>query len=185
MVSVTKEEKEILIKDLCGRLPYGVKGKVYAEVTNGNYDISGDMIFFDSPFDVILDEINITTEEIHVSAIGNEDTVDFIEMQQVDGKPYTIDEFKPYLRPLELITDEEKHELQELTKEDLSEFGRFIKNGHGLSLDGLYMFDKLRQLDWLNAHHFDYRGLIPTGLAIEAPEGMYKFSDNTIGNVLD
>jgi hypothetical protein len=28
--------------------------------------------------------------------------------------------------------------------------------------------------DWLNAHHFDYRGLIPMGLALEAPEGMYK-----------
>ena len=28
--------------------------------------------------------------------------------------------------------------------------------------------------DWLNEHHFDYRGLIEMGLAIEAPEGMYK-----------
>ena len=28
--------------------------------------------------------------------------------------------------------------------------------------------------DWLNAHHFDYRGLIEKGLAFEAPEGMYK-----------
>jgi predicted AlkP superfamily phosphohydrolase/phosphomutase len=29
-------------------------------------------------------------------------------------------------------------------------------------------------IDWLNAHHFDYRGLIEKGLALEAPEGMYK-----------
>jgi hypothetical protein len=29
-------------------------------------------------------------------------------------------------------------------------------------------------LDWLNAHHFDYRGLIEKGLALEAPKGMYK-----------
>ena len=28
--------------------------------------------------------------------------------------------------------------------------------------------------DWLNAHHFDYRGLIEKGLALEAPEDMYK-----------
>ena len=28
--------------------------------------------------------------------------------------------------------------------------------------------------DWLNVHHFDYRGLIEKGLALEAPEGMYK-----------
>ena len=29
-------------------------------------------------------------------------------------------------------------------------------------------------LDWLNAHHFDYRGLINDGLALEASKGMYK-----------
>ena len=29
-------------------------------------------------------------------------------------------------------------------------------------------------IDWLNAHHFDYRGLIEKGLALEAPKGMYK-----------
>lgn len=29
-------------------------------------------------------------------------------------------------------------------------------------------------IDWLLAHHFDYRGLIPMGLALEATEGMYK-----------
>jgi hypothetical protein len=29
-------------------------------------------------------------------------------------------------------------------------------------------------IDWLNAHHFDYRGLIEKGLALEAPEDMYK-----------
>lgn len=28
-------------------------------------------------------------------------------------------------------------------------------------------------IDWLNEHHFDYRGLIRKGLAFEAPEGMY------------
>jgi hypothetical protein len=28
--------------------------------------------------------------------------------------------------------------------------------------------------DWYNKNHFDYRGLIEIGLAIEAPEGMYN-----------
>jgi hypothetical protein len=32
----------------------------------------------------------------------------------------------------------------------------------------------IKVFDWLNAHHFDYRGLIERGLAIEAPEGMYN-----------
>ena len=171
---MTNEDKQLLLTDLCGRLPYSVKGKVYAEVTNGNYDIMGDMIFYDAPFDVILDNINTSTEEIHVSAIGNEDTYEFLDNQQTDGEPYVLEDFEPYLRPLNSMTDEEKHELQELTKEELSEFGRFIKNGHGLSLDGLYMFDKLRQLHWLNANHFDYRGLIEKGLALVAPKGIYE-----------
>jgi len=79
---MTKEEKELLLKDLCARLPYRVKGRVYAECSNGEYDMNGDMIFFDSPFDVTLDDINISTEELHVIAIGNEDTIAFIEDQQ-------------------------------------------------------------------------------------------------------
>lgn len=164
---MTNEDKQLLLTDLCGRLPYGVKGKVYAEDTNGNYDITGDMIFFDSPFDVILDEINITSEEIHVSAIGNEDTVDFIEMQQTDGKPYTIDEFKPYLRPLSSMIGVEKVIYKSL-KEDIDEdYCEIIQ---------------LPLIDWLNAHHFDYRGLIKKGLALEAPCGMYESLNNTTGN---
>ena len=43
------------------------------------------------------------------------------------------------------------YEYQELNKETFSEY-----------------------LDWLNKHHFDYRGLIEKGLALNAPEGMYK-----------
>jgi hypothetical protein len=36
-------------------------------------------------------------------------------------------------------------------------------------------FSKLAKVtDWLNKKMFDYRGLIPMGLALEAPEGMYK-----------
>ena len=51
---------------------------------------------------------------------------------------------KPYLRPMDSMTEEE-----------YAEFG----------------YDTLRytiqDIDWLNAHHFDYRGLIEKGLAIE------------------
>ena len=33
----------------------------------------------------------------------------------------------------------------------------------------------LESYDWLNKHHFDYRGLIEKGLALKAPKGMYNF----------
>jgi hypothetical protein len=81
---------------------------------------------------------------------------------------------KPYLRPMSSMTDEEKEELKALCDEDLSEFAGHIMKGHGLSRDGLYMFDKLRQLDWLNRHHFDFRGLIDKGLAIEIDNETYE-----------
>ena len=35
--------------------------------------------------------------------------------------------------------------------------------------------DNINKLnEWLNVNHFDYRGLIKKGLALEAPEGMYN-----------
>lgn len=159
---MTQEDKQLLLKDLSMRLPYEVKGKVYAETTNGQYDINGDLIFFDSPFNVILDGINVSTEEIHVVAIGNEDTVEFIEMQQTDGAPYTIDEFTPYLRPLSSMTEEEESEYYSLGIQPI-----------------VYDVDFL-SVDWLNAHHFDYRGLIPKGLAIEVTEENNPYSNKII-----
>ena len=59
----------------------------------------------------------------------------------------------PYLRPMSSMTQEEYEE------EVSSLFGWNTEWEH---------------YDWLNAHHFDYRGLIKMGLALEAPEGMYK-----------
>ena len=39
---------------------------------------------------------------------------------------------------------------------------------------GILPIDYQIYIDYLISHHFDFRGLIPMGLAIEAPEGMYK-----------
>ena len=71
-------------------------------------------------------------------------------------------EFKPYLRPMSSMTEEEQRTLNSMC------------NGVEMvsRLSGLKMFDKA--FDWLNEHHFDYRGLIPMGLALEAKEEMYK-----------
>ena len=146
---MTQEDKQLLLRDLCARLAYDVKGRVYAETTKGEYDINGDMIFFDSPFDVTLDDINTSTEEIHVVAIGNEDTVDFIEDQQINGQLYTVDEFKPYLRPMSSMTEEERKELS-------------------------YYENSVQITDFYYSHHIDSRFMIEKGLAIEAKEGMYK-----------
>ena len=122
---MTQEEKDLLLKDVCGRLPY----------------------------EVILVAPNLET--IHPT----------------DG--YTsaelfIDEgWKPYLRSMSRMTEEEENELMPLF--DCLVFDSF---------DRSYIPDEkltYRAFDWLNAHHFDYRGLIEKGLAIESPENMYNF----------
>ena len=163
-----QEDKELLLKDLSARLPYNLKGKVYAEVSDGKYDMNGDMIFYDAPFDVILDKIDLYEETIHVTAIGNEDTVEFIEIQQTDCEPYTIEEFKPYLRPMSTMT---KEEIEEFTKlifiTDSTSYG-YLKECL------LYSEYSSKAMDWLNSHHFDYRGLIDQHLALQAPENMYN-----------
>ena len=63
--------------------------------------------------------------------------------------------------------------------EDMCENDLLAKYNYYESCGVVYIplfFDELFPiLDWLNAHHFDYRGLIGKGLALPAPEGMYKF----------
>ena len=63
------------------------------------------------------------------------------------------DDVKLYLRPKSSMTEEEKEEYLKL----------------GDSYYGIY-FDSINSIDWLNAHHFDYRKLIKRGLAIEVTE---------------
>lgn len=68
-------------------------------------------------------------------------------------------EGKPYLRPISSMTEEEIKEYEKLC---------IIYD-----TSGTVLFD-INGLNWFNVHHLDYRGLIEKGLAIEAPEGMYK-----------
>lgn len=118
---MTQANKELILKDLCGRLPYGVK------VQHQHEDY--------------LNEIQ-TIERIS-RRYGE------IETESVLG---FVDDFKPYLRPMSSMTEEERKEYN-LTK--------------ALSIVD---YPTLKSFDWLNAHHFDYRGLIPKGLAIEVTE---------------
>jgi len=66
-----------------------------------------------------------------------------------------IKDIKPYLRPMSSMTEVEKNIFDTMTR-------------------GYTIHQQTALFDWLNAHHFDYRGLIEKGLAIVAPDGMYK-----------
>lgn len=79
-------------------------------------------------------------------------------------KSPSVNECKPYLRPMSSMTEEEQKELSKLYTT------KFAKMSDG----GFKEFGNVEQIDYLNAHYFDYRGLIEKGLALEAPEDMYK-----------
>lgn len=78
-----------------------------------------------------------------------------------------IDFWKPYLRPMSSMTEKESNEYRMFIEYSYNDFT-------SESTPCVYV-DKIENyINWLNAHHFDYRGLIEMGLALEAPEGMYK-----------
>ena len=73
-----------------------------------------------------------------------------------------LSEVKPYLRPMSNMTEEEDKE-------------------YGLLCFDVSYYDKdtpkcsFKLIKWLLEKHFDFLELIPKGLALEAPEGMYNF----------
>lgn len=87
-----------------------------------------------------------------------------------------IGKFKPYLRPMSSMTEDEKKEVEEITRDSfhVTDEGDIVSNDWRDGSVFTSHYDSMIIVDWLNAHHFDYRGLIEKGLALEAPEGMYK-----------
>lgn len=121
---MTQEDKDLLIKDLCGRLPYKVKAQIPDEY--GGY----------------------------TSAIESIDIDGFVV--DFEGTQIEIENIKPYLFPLSNMTAEQKREYAHIV----------VMSGNiaTLQLTGMTV------QDWFNKNHFDYRGLIPKGLANDATD---------------
>lgn len=111
-----QEDKELLIKDLSARLPYGVKASYYG-----------------------AEEECETWDEIEGITIDG-----YVDIGQYS---LPIESIKPYLFPLSSMTEEQKKDM--------------IKSSVGIGSDK-------NVFDWYNKNHFDYRGLIPIGLANDA-----------------
>lgn len=120
---MTQEEKQLLLKDLCARLPYGVK---------------------------------FQGEDSNVYTL---DAANYFALQVQDVV------FKPYLRPMSSMTPEEKNTFEFFVVCNTSDTLDSISwtNIQDLSI----VRDSSDFIDWLNSHHFDYRGLIEKELAIE------------------
>ena len=107
-----------------------------------------------------------------------EETDDVWDIDMFSGAinaDYIIDYVKPYLRPMSSMTDEEKEELQSLCDGiEIDDDGNHFHYTTIYSDVESFRGVDFGAIDWLNAHHFDYRGLIEKGLALEAPEDMYE-----------
>ena len=143
---MTEQEKELLVKDLCARLPYGIMCRI-------DHDPEGE-------YDIIIDDERFIDDRIVSVCHENEQ----IFVYDDEDYPYSPEEIRPYLRQLSSMTEEEKKQYQALTP----------------IVEVVFEDDASRLVDWLNAHHFDYRGLIKKGLALEAPEGMYEIAPTRI-----
>ena len=143
---MTHEDKQLLLKDLCARLPYGLKLRYVEDL--------------------------VTRKESHVITLNN------IYLEHILNGDADI---KPYLRPMSSMTPDEREEVEififnkwyeeDSCKIDNEGWIEILANYDVSGIDPGFCGD---YVDWLNAHHFDYRGLIEKGLALEAPEGMYK-----------
>lgn len=80
-----------------------------------------------------------------------------------DKEGYTLDEVKPYLFPMSSMTEEQYDEMYNYCYNAEREASKF-SNGE---LKIIYTYELIK-FDWLNRNRFDYRGLIPKGLAKDA-----------------
>ena len=136
---MTQQEEQLLLIDLCGRLPYGVK--VWYKYAT-----------WKTPW--FCASVNIPDESLWLGR----------RIDKFDSKIPIIEAdeilIKPYLRPMSSMVVEEFKEFKDTWE--------YLKHRPDVCVPSVASYD------WLNAHHFDYRGLIDKGLALEAPEGMYK-----------
>ena len=120
-----QEDKDLLLQDLCTRLPYGVK--CWHESFTSTYTLYA--------IDSEHSAVNLSPDGL------NFDNSWWNNIEQV----------KPYLFPLSSMTMDQRIEYSKTL----------------VIFDESHCSQTYETYDWLNKNHFDYRGLIPKGLAID------------------
>lgn len=134
---MTQEDKELLLQDLCARLPYGVKMNHVADDEHSPSTLIG-----------------IAKDMITLEGLGGYECVD-------------IEHYRPYLFPLSSMTEEQKNQLKEIWDADMNKALDYAISGEeGLS-DLFQLSAAAKIINWFNKNHFDYRNLINKNLAID------------------
>lgn len=140
---MTQEDRKLLLQDLSARMPYGVKIKLGDYV----YQVCGYNSEKPLPLNIWYYYGNSSKSLIDVY----------------------LEDYHPYLRPMSSMTEEEENEWYGLNTDPLLEA---LGEQQHTRIEDLMLRAKSQYnpVDWLNAHHFDYRGLIEKGLAIAVTE---------------
>ena len=146
---MTQNEKDLLLKDLCARLPYGVKCENHNHVYGKN----------------IFKVTDIRDNGYICGIINNRNYWAVFDPL----------ELKPYLFPLSSMTEEQFEELKDFAglkyegnTLELVEWDSTCDKTLEFWLEEIPSYCVIKVFDWLNKNHFDYRGLIPMGLANDA-----------------
>ena len=134
---MTQSDKELLLKDFCARLPYGVKG--------------------------IVEDGTVITTPMKWYA---EQSLEFSILYMIVKNGW-----RPYLFPLSSMTEAQKQEFLSVSGYERREVdcGRHQETYYyDLVGHENVLYPNSDAIDWLNKNHFDYRGLIEKGLALDA-----------------
>ena len=136
---MTQEQKDLLVKDLCSRLNTNLVCSIYR-----------------------IDDYGVGYRDEILSGYCKGDNWD--EFYFGDDCGIGIDnvsKIKPYLFPMSSMTEEQKEEYRKVCELDTEML--FKTHVDGTPFPAMY-----NSQDWLDVNHFDYRGLIPMELAIDA-----------------
>lgn len=143
-----KIDRELLIKEISSRLPYGVKAQVLG-------------------WDEEKGEIEVP---LKIYSINTDGYISF-EYNHYSVETVYVEDCRLYLRPLSSMTEEEKEELKQISNNYLDEWENTKTPLERWKLDAKISY--LRFV-FYNSHHIDWNGLISKELAIAATEEMYK-----------
>lgn len=149
---MTQEDKQLLLKDLCARLPYGVKVRVLVVKSDPSSEETLILNRYDGRSKYRLwihDPINLSKYGCH-------------------GRGFAVDEVKPYLRPMSSMTEEEQKEFVKFHCVNICPI---------VIIENLTLSNESEMFDWLNKKMFDYRCLIEKGLAIEVTKDNNPYED--------
>ena len=141
METMTQEDKELLLKDLCARLDTNLVCSIYRTDDEG---------------------VGYRDEILHGYCKGDI-WYEFYFREDCSISIDNVSKIKPYLIPMSSMTEEQKREYN-----SLRDFVPTYHYEYGDIVEDTELYDNWGSIDYLIANHFDYRGLIPKGLALDA-----------------